>query len=414
MILATRYAGDREVRAQFGDSSIPSWYSTGRGLSVAGQRVTVESASGLTAVGRAIRLPAGLIASLRLLVFEGRRGERQERPESRQAELLERPCLGMSSFDWLWDIVSSLEASENAYLQKGRDKQGRVVQLYPLPLGAVNGSVLRGRKVFEIHTASGWQTIDENEILHIRGQTVGGGAFGVSRIHQHRDPLGAMLAAQKFEGAHFRNHARPNVAILFPQGVTQEQAAVWKPEWEAKYGGVDNAGQAIPLGGGADIKPIPINMRDAQFIEAKQHGVEDVGRIMDMDPVLLGVEADGDSRRAALDLFLRLQLPPRLRRLEEAFRGDPDLFGMADRMYPQFEIDDLMFADALRRAQVQHFRIQDGTELVDEARADNGRGPLPPLPKDPSQTPGQIPQITPVGGAPNEFPVSTPDVPVEE
>jgi hypothetical protein len=43
---------------------------------------------------------------------------------------------------------------------------------------------------------------------------------------------------------------------------------------------------------------------------------------------------------------------------------------------------------------VQHFRIQNGSELVDEARADNGRPPLP-------NGAGQIPQITPVGGAPN-------------
>ena len=67
---------------------------------------------------------------------------------------------------------------------------------------------------------------------------------------------------------------------------------------------------------------------------------------------------------------------------------------MNDPLYPEFRVDDLMFADPLTRAQVQHYRVQDGTELVDEARADNGRQPLP-------DGAGQVPQITPVGGAPN-------------
>jgi hypothetical protein len=66
-----------------------------------------------------------------------------------------------------------------------------------------------------------------------------------------------------------------------------------------------------------------------------------------------------------------------------------------------------MFASPNERATVQHSQIQAGTLLPDEARADNGRPPLP-------DGLGQIPQVTPVGGAPNPAPLPTAEPAPEE
>lgn len=399
MILRTRNGGDTELR--FGEyaaqiPSRPSYNTT-----TSGQLVTLDSAVGLAAVGRAIRVVSGIAAVMALRVYEGRRGDKREVPDDWRARLLEEPCLGVSDFDWRWDIFSSLEACENAFLRKVKDRKG-LVELELIPHYAVTGRIDRetGEKRFDVNTANGKKTYTTNDVLHIRGQTVGGGPFGVSRITQHADPLGAMLAAQRFEGSHYQNNARPDLAILFPDGIKREQAREWRTEWEGTYGGPENAGKVVPLGGGATVFPIPAtSMKDAQFVESRQYSVEEVGRIMDVDPVLLGAAGDNDARGAAVQHFLHIQLPPRLRRVERALRADPDLFGPSTVLYPESEVNELMFADPITRAQVQHYRVQDGTELVDEARADNGRGPLPPIPADPSQTPGAIPQITPVGGA---------------
>lgn len=397
MILATRN-GNRELRFGEAEARLPTWGSVHQ--SSAGQVVNSQTAGGLPAVGRAIRLVAGTIAALPLRVFQGYGADKQENDADWRAELLEEPVYGVSDFEWRWDVVSSLEASENAFLLK-RKANGKIVELEHVPHYAVTGRVDRnGEKEFEIQFGYGKKTLSAADILHIRGNTVGGGPFGVSKFHEHRDPLGAMIAAQRFEGSYFRNSARPDLAVIFPQGVTRDQAAEWKQEWDGKYGGPENAGMVIPLGGGATIQPIPLNMRDAQFIESRQMHVEDVGRIMDVDAALLGAESRTDVRQTALDLFLRLQLPPRLRRITGALRADPDLFGGTE-MYPEFLVDDLMFADPLTRSAVEHQQIQDGTLLVDEARARRGLAALPPIPEDPSQEPGKVPQITPVGGAPN-------------
>jgi HK97 family phage portal protein len=402
MILATRN-GNLNVRSVFGaDTSIVQPGRLGT-TTTAGEGVTARSAVGLPALGRAVRLVAGVIASTPLGVFEGTGGQRRERPETPQARLLDNPVAGLSTYDWKYDIACALETNANAFLLKVRTGEGRVTELQPIPPELVYAHVDRdGNKQFDIYTTAGRVSLTTLDVLHIRGDAPAGGPFGVSRFMQHSDPVGAMQAAQRFEGAYYRNSARPDIAIIFQQGITRQQAAEWKQDWDAKYAGASNAGQALGIAG-ATIQPIPASMRDAQFVEGREFNTAEAARIADLDPVLLSSSTEvAGVRQEALEVFLKMQLPPRLRRIEGAFKADLDLFPLGGTLYPQFVVDDLMFADPLTRAQVQHFRIQDGSELVDEARADNGRPPLP-------AGAGQVPQLTPVGGAPNPQPVAEPE-----
>ncbi len=382
---------------------VPSY---GYGQGAAGVPVTETTAVGLPAVGRAIRLIGGLVGSALIGVYEGRAGDKRERPDSPQAILLDDPMLGTSAFQWRYDVAVSLEVCENAYIRKIKNGRGKLVALQVLQHDYVNARLdENGDKQYEVSTAQGWKSLDAADIIHIRGQTINGGPFGVSRIMQHRDPLGAQLAAQRFEGSYFRNSARPDVAVIFPQGVTQEQGNLWTDNWNTKFQGPDNAVKAVPLGGGATIQPIPINMRDAQFIESRQLGVADVARIVDVEAELLGAEGLARTTDMAMDRFLAFQLPPRLARITSALKADPD-FRWAS-LYPEFmHIDPMVFASPVTRAAVQHQQVQTGTLLVDEARADNGRSPLP-------DGVGQIPQVTPVGGAPNPNPLPAAQGPKE-
>lgn len=400
MILATRHAGNREMR--FNDAYYHSSLQRGFGaMTSSGVTVTDTDALGIAALGRAIRLIGGTFATLRIGVYEGRRGDRRERPDSIQALVLDRPVVGGSDYDWRWDVATALEATENAFLLKVKDKTGRVVELVPLPCSLVDGKVEHGRKVFTVRNDRG-QIVAElgtDDVLHIRGQTVGGGAFGVSRISQHRDPIGAVVAASRFEGATYANDVRPGLVFAFPQGVTVTQAEQWQEKLIDGYGGL-NRGKPMVVGGGVEIKDLPVSLADAQFVETRQYSVDEIGRIMDIEPVMLGVSSKESDDKAAVSRFLSFQLRTRLARIERGLKADPDLFPPGVSLYPLCDIDDLMYADPLTRAQVQHYRVQNGTELVDEARADNGRGSLPPIPDDPSLEPGKVPQITPVGGAP--------------
>lgn len=392
MILATRF-GDRELRG--GDLPeaplMPRWVP-----SSSGETVTVDTATGLPALGRAIRLVAGIVGALDLCVFEGHKGDRRERDDSWQAMLLSAPGLEMSAFAWRFDVAAALEACENAFVFKAKAANGEVAELRPIHPDLVRGTVVNGEKRFELWTSkAGRAVFTTAEILHIRGNTVAGGAFGVSRISQHADAIGSEQARNRFEGGFFRNDASPGVVLKFPGQISPEQAREFAELWNQQHAGPGNQRKTGVIGGGGDIQVLPVSLEAAQFVEGKKLGVEEIGRIMDIDPVLLGAEGD---RKAALAHFMAVQLPPRLRRIELEVKADPDLFGLGP-LYPQFDADPLMFSDPLTRAQVAHLQIQDGTLLTDEARADMGRPPLP-------DGLGQIPQIVPVGGSPFGVPVT--------
>lgn len=404
-MIVRAYGQNREVRTGWPDYTVPA--RPAMSPVAAGERVTDEKTFGLSVFGGAIRLVSGVIASATIQVFQGRGGQKRPRPDSWQQGLFNQPWLEGSDFDWLWDIAAALEACENAVLQKMKAR-GKVTELIPVDMDRVDIYRDRqtGEKVIAVRRPNGqMDKYSTSDMLHIRGQTVkgGGGVAGVSKVWQHRDPIGAMLAAQHFEGSYYRNHQRPDLALLFPQGVTQKQANEWRDSWTTEYGGADNFGKALPLGGGATIQTIPINLRDAQFLEARQMSIEDGARIIDVHPLMLGHAPDrlqGPALAAVRDFFLHVQMPPRIIRIAKALQADPDM-GFTDGLYPLITLDDLAFLDPLTLAQVEHERIQDGTLLADEARGRRGEPPLPPIPDNPALTPGMVPQLTPVGGAPN-------------
>ncbi len=93
--------------------------------------------------------------------------------------------------------------------------------------------------------------------------------------------------------------------------------------------------------------------------------------------------------------WLRFGLGPELERIESTLAADDDLFPSQGRsIYPQFDTEGFVRGDIGTEATVMQGFVQAGILTPDEARALKG---YPPHPKGV----GAIPQITPVGGAPN-------------
>ena len=390
MILATRH-GDREYRAagEWGtEHVIPSPISSAYG-----------SPETLPAVGAAIRLITGTIASLPLCVYSGELADRKKHEDAWQYQLLEYPNDEVSGFTFLADVVSSLESCGNAFIFKSRMPRQRQIgalsTLHPARM-TVRRDQNTNELVYELWNGRETIRIPRRDVLHIRGDTLGGGDIGYSPIQVHRLTLNNMQAQEQFQGRHYQNDARPGVALLFPHGVNKEQADRWGQAWDARHAGPANRGRTAVLGGGGTIQTFPLSLEDQQFVESQHFSVEEVARMFGVPKALL---EEGDQKTAEEESlrFLKFCLLPRMNRIEDALKADPDLFGPDQPLYPEFEPDEFLKGDAVSMATVAHEKVQSGIWLVDEARAKEG---LPPLP----DGAGQIPQLTPVGGAPNPTP----------
>lgn len=196
------------------------------------------------------------------------------------------------------------------------------------------------------------------------------------------------------------------VAIEFPAGVTKDQADLWREGWRENYEGTEGDTTAV-IGGGGQIKPIGMTATDAAFVDLSNLTVQDASRIMGVPANLLGysiLQRGTANLEQDTTTWLQFGLGPELGRIEDALVADDQLFGTEALLAaqtrgslglrPGFYTENFVRGDLLTEDNITHQRIQDGRLLVDEWRIANGMDPLP-------DGLGKIPQIVPVGGAPN-------------
>jgi HK97 family phage portal protein len=391
--------------AEFG-TRVPGPAEYGSWLSATGESVTVDKAAGLPAVLNAIRLISESIGSLPFRVYRGLGAQKRTQPRTWQWQLLhDTPNDEQSPFDFWQDLAASVEAYGNAYIHKLKVTRGAVDAVYVIDPSIVTVQRNRRTNEKEFHIRGGQaperrEAYDEADVvftsadvLHVRGFTVRGGDVGLSPLRVARENLAGGLARQSYANNFFRNDASPPGGLRIPEQVTREQAMTIMALWNQFHQGTSNAGAAGLLTGGAEWVRFGVPLEDAQFVEAEQFAVKDVARIFSLPPSVIGGDSQGDMEQETTRL-LSFGLGPRIARIQSAFGADPDFFGSGE-LYPQFHTDEFIRVDAKTKAEVRHMEIQDGSLLPDEARADQGRPPLP-------NGVGQIPQVTPVGGAPNQ------------
>lgn len=403
MIVRTRFSGDREVRfAEFGSSAVPLPYD---GMINGGVPVALERAVGIPAVGGAIWLVAEAIGAMPMIVYTGAGGTRARAEGSWQWERLHvQPGSESTVFDFYTDISACVDSCGNAFILKRKDRR-RVAELEVLNPEQVRCYQDRqtGEKKFDIATVGGRIVgLTTADVLHVRGFTFKGGIVGLSPVSVYRSALGSAIQTSEFQGRYFQNDARPGLVIKTPQAMTHQQAKEWRDMWDSVHAGPGNRGKTSVLGGGMELEVLPMSAEDAQFVESQQFTVREAARMFRVPPTLLG---DGDAAdvRQEVQKLLKFALMPRMRRIEQAFMADPDLFGVGSTLTPEFLADALLRADTLDRFEAYRRARQGGWISANEIRD---------LENYPPKDGGDEIQLTPVGGAPNQQPAEADPDPV--
>lgn len=400
-----------ERATEWGTSAIPL---PGAGMpgpgfySFTGRYVSAENATGLPAVGAAVRLISETIASLPLIVYRGDGAERARAIDSPVYTLLhDRPNSEQSAFEFWGDVASSIETTGNAFIQKIRSR-GQIVELLVVDPNFVR--VYRDKdsreKRFDVLVDNvRYEGFTGADILHIRGYTLRGGLVGMSPIAEHRQAIGVALAAEEFAGRAYANDATPGLAIKVPGNMGRQQALEMLSVWQVTHGGIHNARKPAVLTNGAEIEKISMTLADAELLDAMRFSVEQVARIFRIPPAMLGAPNAATNQTAEEESlrFVRYCLLPRLRRIEMSLRADADLFPSSD-LQPEWLVDGLLRADTKTRYEAYVAARQAGWMSANEIRALEN---LPPIDG------GDEVQQTPVGGAPNLQP-SQPSEPSDE
>lgn len=351
------------------DTSSSSYDGWGPGT-LAGVKVTQDSALRLDAVYGCVRLLADSVAQLPLDTF--RRVSEGRREPYPLPIWLEFPNSELTRYELFERMMASLLLDGNAYVYVNRQANGDIVELIPLHPGQVRVERDRAtrRLMFHVQDDAGDRfTVPFTEMLHVRGFTVGG-PVGLSPIAYARQTIGRGVAAEKFQSQWLGDGAIPSSILSTDQQMSREQAQRNQEEWIASH-----AGRRRPafLSGGLKWAAITLSPDDAQALETEKWTVQKIARLYRVPPHMIG-----DLERAtfsniehqAID-FVTHTLNPWLVRIEQAMR-----WLLPFGVYPRFNVAGLLRGDTLARYQAYAQARTAGWLNVDEIRELEDRPPV--------------------------------------
>jgi HK97 family phage portal protein len=380
--------------------------------STGGQAVSKTTVATIPAVHRAWSFAANAVAMLTMGVWKGD-GVIPTRVTGSQAARLFTgvPNPRQDWYRFWYTVAKSLEARNSGYVWKTKNAAGQVIaltalhpdQVFPF-LYQVTNSELQYPVMFSPYYPTppgvdtyGVVTVDRETIWHIRGDGGIGEQVPMTPIQTFATSLGIALAKQDYEANLYENGVMGGLAVTFPDNKTREQARDWMAMFDADQAGTGNSGKTKVIGGGATMTQIGMTPKDAQFIESGIASMQDVANITGVPKWVLNIDdkaEKGQSPEQDEARWFHHGLKPRLARICSSLSAEPDIFGPGATAWPMFDTADSIHPDSLTAAEISLGKVQSGQWTPDEARAKDG---LPPH----ANGVGQIPQQTPVGGAPN-------------
>lgn len=346
-----------------------------------GELVTDRSALALSTAWSCVNLIAGTTATLPLMVYSSRDGDRVQAKDHPLYRLLhDSPNFDQTPVDF-WEFTSAaLELWGNAFALIARNGE-TVTALTPIAPGAV--SVCRissGSLEYSWHADGQHYVRNEKDILHIRG--FGGDPLGgLSTLQFGKNVFGLARAVDKAAGSTFKNGMRPSGALVFDNFLSPDNRKTAQETLTDRFVGAVNSGRPIILEGGTKWQPFTMNPEDAQMLETRRFSVEEVCRIFGVPPHMVGHTEKSTSWGTGLEqqtlAFQKFTLRRRLRRIEQALQKQ--LLTPRDRaagVTIEFNLEGLLRGDSKSRSAFYQSALGSGWMTINEVRQKEN---LPPV-----------------------------------
>ncbi|MES2175099.1 MAG: phage portal protein [Pseudomonadota bacterium] len=360
-----------------------SWSGVFTEPSSSGKTVTAQNALTLSTVWACVRLVAGTISSLPLVVYK-------DGPNDTRTKFKGHPLFGLlqhspntdqTALDFWQFICVSLELWGNGFARMERGAGNRIVALTPISPAIVQIRTMADGSI-RYRYAEGGKAVEigQDEMFHVRGF---GGARtgGLSTLAFGRQSFGQALAAEEAAAQIAKNGLRPSGVLTTKDSKTlnkEQRDDIYKYVVD-EFGG-DRNGRPLVLEAGLGWESIQMNSVDAQMIESRQFSVEDGCRWFGVPPHMVGHTANTTSWGTGLEQqtlgFLIFTLRERLKRIEQAIMKQ--LLTAAERLTitVEFNFEGLLRADSTARASFYSQMVQNGIMTRNEVRRLEN---LPPL-----------------------------------
>lgn len=328
-----------------------------------GSAINADTALKLSAVWACVRLRSQVIASLPLHLYGQDKKVASTHPLYRI--LHDSPNANMTASEFWESMVASLDLWGNAYALIFKNSVGNIIALEPLNPefmqiirsadGAMAYRYTENNQIFYYL---------DDEILHIKGFSLDG-LVGLSPIKYQSQVMGHQMDANNASNHEFKNNLKAGGVLTSPNFLTDEQREMLR-ENLINFSKPENAGKFIVLENGMNIGAtgVRINPQDAQLLESRYFGIEEICRTFGVPPQLIYHTDKASSWASSLENmnlgFLMYSLRPILVRIEQTIVKKLLTPAERGKYKPRFSVEGLLRANTQGRTSFYTSALQNG------------------------------------------------------
>ena len=236
---------------------------------------------------------------------------------------------------------------------------GAPVRLEFIPTKHVKQLEYEGTAVYEVEGIEG--VVFGDDILCVPY------LLGASPIELHSEAIGLAKSAESYAAEYFENGSIMTGVLSSDQPLKKEQLDIVRNSWNASSAG--NLTRVLPAG--FKYERIALSPDEAQNIEARKLSAQDIARIYNVPPALIGLDGNltySNTEQAGI-FFARHTILPIARRIEQEVENKLLTPAERGRYFVRFNIDDLHRGDVKTRAEYYHTLLNAGVLTPNECRA---------------------------------------------
>lgn len=284
----------------------------------------------------------------------------------------------MTWMEFIEHLTASTLLTGNGLAEIVRDNRGQLAELIFIPWG--NVSVMRlqsGRLAYDISDPFGTartRRLLQGEVIHLRDRT-DDGLIGRSRLARASETVAGVAAANTFAKAMLDNGGYPSGVIEYPGSMNPETKEELRKGFTTRHAGSHNAGRAMILDGGLTWKAAQISPEDAELLESRRFGVEEICRLFQVPPPLVQDYSHNTftNSETAGRWFAQFTLAPWARKIEAEFARS--VFGQHSSLELELDLSGFLRGDPQTRWAAHKIAIETGVLDPDEVRHIEGWNP---------------------------------------
>lgn len=291
--------------------------------------------------------------------------------------LWNRPNQYQTNFDVIEALVSYLDLTGNAYLEKVRPEgqpDGAPVELWPIRSDRVRvvpgtDKLVQG---YLVNAGSEWFALREQDVIHFKYFNPANDFYGVGPLQAVSTGLVTDLYAMEYNKRFFINSARPDGILTTEQELRKENADRLREQWEEVHSGYDQWHRIAVLGKGAKYQTTGISQNEMDFIALRKMSREEILAVFGVPPILVGLleHASYANAKEQEKIFYQVTLIPRLIKLQQQITNGYLSEWPDDNLFSEYDISDIeaLKDDQLLKAQVGEVLIRSGQYSPNEVR----------------------------------------------